>query len=124
MPLAEVISKDSLMTFYRQDRYTRSTDPTWFSTWQENELILAEIELREGNSSAALTHVNAVRSAAGLDDLSSLDMTVLENERRKELWLMGLRLIDQRRFGTWHKGAGSWWNLPIPQIERDRNPNL
>jgi len=126
LPVVEfvvVAGMDSTI-LYRQGLYTSGIDPLPFCTWQENELILAELDLDDGNEAGALSHVNTVRASHGLDGLTTVSIDVLEVERRKELWMMGLRLIDQRRFGSWHKGPDTWWHFPIPQDERDLNPNL
>jgi hypothetical protein len=40
-------------------------------TWAENQLILAEAQARGGNSAAALTALNAVRTSAGLPALAA-----------------------------------------------------
>ena len=50
---------------------------------------------------------------------------LLIEERDKELWTMGLRGLDQRRFGLWHLNESDQWRyLPIPLTERANNPNL
>jgi hypothetical protein len=115
---------DSVHVFYGQDRYRNTYDPLPFLTWQENSLMLAEVDLRNGNLAGAIVGVNTVRASHGIDPLDTIDMKVLEEERRKELWGMGLRLVDQRRFGTWHLGDDTWQYFPIPQSERNTNPNL
>ncbi len=123
--LIEVIGNDDPpTTFYRQDRYVERGTPLPFSTWQENELMLAELDLRDGNAAGALARINAIRDSHGIGALADANMDVLQLEREKELFTMGLRLPDQRRFGTWHLGAGTWQFLPITQSERNINPNF
>ncbi|MDQ3605926.1 MAG: SusD/RagB family nutrient-binding outer membrane lipoprotein [Gemmatimonadota bacterium] len=46
-------------------------------TWGENQLILAEAQFRSGNSGAALTNVNNVRTGAGLAALGSFGASPL-----------------------------------------------
>ena len=123
--LAEIVGNDDPpSTFYRQDRYVLQSTPLPFATWQENELMLAELDLRDGNAAGALGRMNAVRESHGLSALADANMDVLMLEREKDLFTMGLRLPDQRRFGTWHLGGGTWQYLPITQSERNINPNF
>ncbi len=110
--------------FYRQDRYTVQGTPLPFATWQENELMLAELDLRDGNTGAALDRMNAVRASHELAPLADANLDALALEREKELFTMGLRLPDQRRLNLWHLGAGTWQYLPITQSERNGNDNF
>ncbi len=121
--IAPIIGNDGSTIYYIQVRYLQDT-PLNFLTWQENELILAEVEVREGNTASALDRVNAVRASHGLDPLASVDLDVIYEERDKELFTLGTRLADQRRFDRWHLGADTWMYLPITQSERNANPNL
>ena len=92
--LAEIVGiDDPPTTFYHQDRYLVST-PLPFATWQENVLMLAELDLRGGDAGEALGRINAVRASHGLSDLNAADMAVLMLEREKELFTMGLHLPD------------------------------
>ncbi len=115
---------DPPTTFYRQARYTERSSPIPFATWQENALMLAELDLRDGNAGSALERVNAVRASHGLDPLASIDLDGLVFEREKELFAQGFRLIDQRRFDRWHLGPNTWQYLPITQSERNQNENF
>lgn len=130
IPLVEIIGTDDPPTlFYRQAKYEQRDTPINFVSWQENELMLAELDLRDGNAASALGRINRVRASHGLSALDSADMDTLVRERDLELWLTGQRLIDQRRFNLWHLGTlpdGSltWQFLPITQSERNSNPNV
>ena len=115
--------------FYRQGKYLIEASPINFVSWQENELMLAECALQgQATAGDALTRINAVRNYHGLDPLNTADMTVLMEERDKELCWIGVRLPDQRRwdaqYQTWHLGADKWHYLPITERERNINPNL
>jgi len=123
IPLNVILGNDGTTSFFLQVKYSDIADPIPFMSWQENELILAELELTSSNASA-LARVNAIRASHGIGALSVLDQAALINEREKELFLTGARLIDQRRFGLWHLGPNTWQFLPITERERNNNPNL
>ncbi|MGK9476540.1 hypothetical protein [Melioribacter sp. OK-6-Me] len=96
-------------------------------TWQENNLMKAELILRGAMSGDAVALVNEVRESHSVSTIStiSLDTTSpsIVEERDKELFCQGMRLPDQRRFNIFHM-PGKWQYLPITQNERVRNPNL
>ncbi|HGY57348.1 MAG TPA: hypothetical protein ENK44_16690 [Caldithrix abyssi] len=111
------------LSWWQQAFYLTLDAPINCMTWQENELMLAELKLTSDNA-AALAHVNKVRASHGLDPLTTLDEAALIAERDKELMTTGARLPDQRRFDIWHLPAGTWKYLPITQSEINGNPNL
>jgi tetratricopeptide (TPR) repeat protein len=115
-------SNDSL--FYYQTVYPNLTSPQKVITWQENNLMLAELIIRGYGSGDALALVNEVRNYYGITSLSSVDLNVIYTERDKELFASGNRLVDERRFNKWHLPAGTWEYLPIPESERNGNPNI
>ncbi len=121
--LDPILSNDGSMTFYRQGTYLEETSSINFVTWQENNLILAECALN-GQAGDALALVNEVRQSHGISDLAAVDMAVLKLEREKELVNTGARLSDQHRWNEWHLPAGRWKYLPIPDNERNANPNI
>lgn len=123
IPLEEILGSDGTTIYFRQIKYPNIDSPIDFISWQENELMLAELELNSNNASA-LARVNAVRASHGLGQLNSLDLSALITERDKELFLTGARLPDERRFGIFHLPPGSWQYLPITEQERNNNPNL
>ncbi|MFQ6115672.1 MAG: hypothetical protein ACE5NG_16550, partial [bacterium] len=104
IPLIEILGNDGVTIFYLQVKYDELDSPIDVISWQENELMLAELELTSNNASA-LARVNAVRASHGLGALTALDQTALITERDKELFLTGARLVDERRFGLWHLPA-------------------
>jgi hypothetical protein len=100
-------------------------------TWQENELIAAETEIRANNNQSTpsvLPRLNRIRASyPGLQPVSStatINLSFIQIERDKELFCTGARLIDQRRFNSWHLGATTWRYLPITLQEINNNPNL
>jgi hypothetical protein len=115
---------DTAKTFYLQTKYYSSSAPIPYMTWQENNLMLAELAALHGQSGDPVALVNAVRASHGIDPLSNVDRDVIIEERDKELFLTGQRLIDQRRFDLWHLPADTWHYLPIVERERNANPNL
>jgi len=122
IPFIEILGSDGTTIFYLQTKYDSESSPIDFMSWQENELMLAELELNTDNATA-LARVNAIRAEDGLAPLAALDLNALIVERDKELMLTGNRLPDQRRFGIWHL-PGKWQYLPITERERNNNPNL
>ena len=124
---------------YAQGLYTNRGDNIDFATWQENHLMLAEINQRNGDDALALEQVNEVRASHGLADIDAADydgMNTIYVERDKELFTMSLRLPDQRRATLfnidgldidrhgWHLADNVWAHLPITLAERLNNPNL
>ncbi|MFQ5653083.1 MAG: hypothetical protein ACE5IY_24400 [bacterium] len=111
-------------TWYFQNGFPDRDSPFPVATWQENTLILAETDLRAGDSGTALTRINELRASYGLAALASVDLDGLYVERDKTLFLSGARLLDQLRFNRFHLGADKWHHLPITERERSINPNL
>ena len=118
--------------FIYQTKYFEDKSPIIVMSWQENSLMRAEISWRkymmsrmESDSTDAMTYIENVRISHGLDPLFvPLTLDEIFNERDKELFCTGTRLIDQRRSGKWHLPNNAWHYLPITQNERTRNPNL
>jgi hypothetical protein len=115
---------------YVQDLYPERSSPITFASWQETNLILAELELREGGANAegnARALINEVRISHGLStysDTEEIDFDLLIEEREKELFTQGQRLIDQRRFDLWHLEADKWKYFPYNDQERNNNENI
>jgi starch-binding outer membrane protein, SusD/RagB family len=121
--LDSVLSSDNVM-YYFQAIYPESSSPQKIITWQENNLIKAELILRGMESGNAKELVNEVRASHGIAPLSSVDLDMLLTERDKELFASGNRLVDERRFNKWHLGPGTWEYLPVTEAERNGNPNI
>ncbi len=119
-------NNDSL--YYRQGKYLTEDSPITFMSWQENNLMLAELALRGAGTGDPLQLINDVRASHGISALTAVDMNVLIVERDKELFVTGARLFDQRRldneYQTWHLEAGKWQYFPITERERNINPNI
>ena len=106
-----------------------------FVSWQENNLIQAEIAIRSSDNPTALTLINAVRASHGVADMTDEKvqedfegdyLEMLYVERDKELCFTGLRGMDQNRFDRWHKEPleTHWRYMPISQAERNGNSNI
>jgi hypothetical protein len=125
IPIVDIEGLNGTDIFYAQDRYPEQDSPIPVLTWQENDLMLAECELRLRNDvGAALLKMNAVRASSELAPLDDATLQILYTERDKELFCTGNRLLDQRRFNRWHLPADTWRCLPITNAERNANPNL
>ncbi|MGF7469298.1 RagB/SusD family nutrient uptake outer membrane protein, partial [Alcaligenes nematophilus] len=76
-------------------------------SYEENELMLAEVKIRNGNIQAGFKHIDNVREYqdAGLEKLEGVNMTneeaieVLRRERRVGLLNKNVAFYDARRFG-------------------------
>ena len=118
---------DGVTPRWDQMKYASRTASIPVGKWQEARLIEAEVELRQGQPVAALTLLNEVRAAAGLEPLSLLlpearAWEALKLERKYELFLEGERMLDMRRFDEF---AAGWATCsPLPRSETDNNPNL
>ena len=122
--LDSVMGLDKSKMYYFQVVYPEDSSPEKIITWQENNLMRAELILRGAGSGDALALVNEVRASHGIAPLTSVDLNVIYTERDKELFASGNRLVDERRFNKWHLGAGTWEYLPVTERERDGNPNI
>jgi hypothetical protein len=66
----------------------------------ESYLFAAEALMRQGKEGEALPYINALRSRAGLEDLTSLDENLLLEEHARELALEGHRWFALKRMGV------------------------
>lgn len=120
VPLVPV-TEDSI--YWLQDKYDDADSPIDFMSWQENTLMIAELEMPNAPT-IALNLVNQVRLSFGLDAISSLDIDVILAEREKTMFAQGLRLPDQRRFNRFHLPEIAWQYLPFSEEERINNSNF
>ena len=84
---------------FTQLKYGSRSDPIPFATWKEAQLMIAEVE----GGQEAVGVINMLRDYHGLPHFASADgeeirEQVLE-ERRRELWLQGVRHGDMLRLG-------------------------
>ncbi len=135
----------NLDNIYIDKYWDREADPTAGGSFNDFPvlrysdvlLVYAEAQARLGNFSEASDYLNMVRERAGLDDVSvsSIDefIDVLLSERRKEFVAEGMRWFDLTRLGRLEQAVqeakninvdSQYYLFPIPQRERDVNPNL
>lgn len=123
------------LPFWAQTKYPTRQSPIPIASWREARLI--EAEIRGGQE--AVNIINELHDRAGLPAFNSADegeiQAQVREERRRELFLEGHRLNDVIRFnltpdpppGTpyhWGGSYGSIGCLPLPDVERDNNPNI
>jgi hypothetical protein len=121
---------------YLQTKYTGYSSPITLASWEEAQLIIAEVNLGQ----TAVDIINTLHAAVGLPTYTPADVNddaeilaqVLE-ERSRQLFLEGHRLIDFLRHNLpFATGAspydgvtyGTTTCLPLPRTERDGNPNI
>jgi starch-binding outer membrane protein, SusD/RagB family len=118
-----------------QEKYRSQGAPIPIASYDEAQLIIAEVQ----GGQTAVDIINAFHQSAGLQPFSSSDPAAIQahvvQERDRVLWLTGHRFFDIRRLdltldpapGTpYHKGNvyGSTLCLPLPDVERNNNPNI
>jgi len=126
LPMAKAPMEEDAVSYvrYYQEKY-ESDSPISVISWQENHLILAELGVQGyGIGIDALGAVNDIRNWYSLPLLTEISMEIILDERDKELFCEGKRLIDQNRFSDlipWHTGELHY--IPIPLEEELTNPN-
>lgn len=126
---------DALTPNWRQDKYTSPADPIPVATYDEAQLIIAEVE----GGLTAVNIINELRAEHDLPPFVSADPAEIQaqvlEERRRELFLEGHRLGDMRRLNLplfpatgepYNKGGtyGDARCFPLPDVERRNNPNI
>jgi hypothetical protein len=115
--------------------HTSEASPIPLATWDEAQLIIAEIQ----GGQAAVDIINALHTkynipSFGGGDAATILAQIIE-ERRRQLFLRGQRAYDIRRRNLpldppagspfrWGGLHGDARCLPLPDIERDSNPNI
>lgn len=122
---------------FQAAKYLSPTAPIRFATGDEAQLILAEIELRNGDVDGAVDRINAVRERNGITvDFQSTDAQVvarkLLDEKGRTFFLEGQRVGDLRRFidafgidaFPTGPGFGDQTCFLLPDAERNNNPGI
>jgi len=123
---------DGVTPQWNQLKYPNLSAPHALASWEEAQLIIAEIQ----GGQAAVAAINRLRDMHDLphfasDSEAEIRAQLIE-ERRRQLWLEGHLLNDRQRFGLeWetglnHKGQvySDLTCFPLMDAERDRNPNI
>lgn len=123
---------DAIFTTKYPNAATQDSDPNVLRV-TEMYLIRAEANLLNGSSigDSPLNDINALRMRANLTSLTSVNLSQILTERRKELAFEGHRRMDLLRNnenlrpdnGAVSAAGANKVILPIPQIELDNNPN-
>jgi len=145
-----VRGQDNLtVNVFYADKYNAQNSPIPLAKYAEARLIMAEADYHLVNADAAVPYINALHTAAGLPAFASTDATTILNqiieERSRELFLESQRGYDFNRFnlpfnppvgtvfeennpsGVVRPKGGTYGSvrcLPLPNVERDNNPNL
>lgn len=123
-----------------QNKYTSLAAGIPIASWDEAQLIRAEVALRSGSPGDAVDIINALRATQSITAYTGGTsqaevLALLIDERRRELFLEGHHLYDANRFnlaltpaaGTAFSKGGTYGNtkcLPLPNVERFNNPNI
>jgi hypothetical protein len=124
---------------YRQDKYPTSASPIRLASGDEARLLIAEANIATGAFGAADSIINSFRARGGQAPMVSPDSATasdsLFDQRKREFFLEGQHLFDLIRFnktpnppaGTTFNGGGTYASqlcLPLPDVEKNNNPNF
>ena len=124
---------------YQQNKYTAASTPLRLASWDEARLIIAEADWAAGDYTQADSIINIFRARGGQSAITSIDRDTVKfalfDQRRREFFLEGQHLGDVIRFGflpdppvgTVFKGGGTYGTqlcLPLPDVEKQNNPNF
>lgn len=125
-----LLGQDGVTPHWIQTKYTTLAQPIPMARWAEAQLILAEIE----GGAQAVEHINALRDARGLPQVSQVDQDLIIEERRREFFFEGRFHADKLRYDLWfpeargfnHKDIayGPTTCLPLSDQERQLNDNI
>ncbi|MGH7575422.1 MAG: RagB/SusD family nutrient uptake outer membrane protein [Longimicrobiales bacterium] len=136
----DLVGQDGATPIWQPAKYPTSSTPIPIASWDEAQLIIAEAELEAGNVQDAVDIINVLHDRAGLPSFNSSDAQQVRSqiieERSRELFLEGHRLSDIIRYelplvpppgapfpikgGTY----GDQLCFPLPDVERNNNPNI
>lgn len=120
---------------YNPLKHGSRTSPIRLASWHEAQYVIGEIQ----GGDEARDRINAVRAAQGLPewdaDESATDQEIrdkLIEERARTLFLEGQRMGDLRRYRDQlgidlfpsGPGFGDQTCMPLPDLERDNNPDV
>jgi len=127
---------DNLTPLRIQRKFATLDQPIRLASHAEAQLIVAEVS----GGQQAVGIINALHARVGLPSFASSDPTAIRNqvieERARELFLESHHFFDVKRFnlpqipppGTSYGPKGGVYGdmrcFPLPDVERDNNPNL
>lgn len=137
---------DGTTRVWRADKYPAASSPIPIASYDEAQLIVAEIDAASGTPTgiaSAVAIINGLHSRVGLPPYAGGTaaevLAQVREERRRELFLEGQRFGDIIRLdvtvrplaGTpFAKGSnygpdrGAQLCLPVPDLEKNNNPNF
>jgi hypothetical protein len=125
---------DNLTPLRLQQKYTSLDQPIRMASYTEAQLIIAEVT----GGTEAVDIINALHDAVGLPHFSSSDPAAITaqviQERSREFFLESQHFFDVKRLnlplnpaaGTPYLKGGNYGDMrcfPLPDVERDNNPN-
>jgi hypothetical protein len=137
-----VFTGDSSVTkvpLYTQLKYTQAASTIRLASRDEARLIIAEADLAAGDFTGADSIISNFRARGGQGAISSTNpdtvKAALLDQRNREFFLEGQHLGDVIRFGetlnptagTPYPGGGAYGTqvcLPLPDVEKNNNPNF
>jgi len=135
---------DRATEIWRQTKYPAIGSPIPIARYAEAQLILAEADNAAGNTAAAVNIINALHAKAGIPAYAGgtqaeVQAQIIE-ERRREFFLEGKRFGDLIRYniaiqpapgapfpvkgGSYGPNTGLQLCFPLPDVERNNNPNI
>lgn len=123
------LGSDNQSPHWFQDKYPSPDTPITLASWEEAQLIIAEA--RPDEAVAAINRLRASEGLPAFQPTGDILEAVLE-ERRRQLFAEGHRFSDMLRHnlpfpeGANHKGQpyGPTTCMPLPEQERNNNPNI
>jgi hypothetical protein len=139
--------QDGATRVWRATKYPAINTPIPIASYDEAQLIIAEVDAAAGTpegTASAVGIINALHTRANLPQYAGGTAAEVQaqvrEERRRELFLEGHRLNDIIRFnvtlspaaGTTYPGKGGVYGshvgsqacFPLPDIEKNNNPNF
>jgi hypothetical protein len=120
-------------------KYPTLSSPVPVATWEEAQLIMAEVALNSGQLQEAVDIINLLHSRVDLPEFQSNNAAEIREqliyERGAELFLEGQHMQDLERFnltlvpapGTPAPHGGFFSDqicFPLPEVEYLNNPNI